>query len=107
MNQKMVPKHVSSLSLLVICVCLFGTVNFAYGQDSSEDTYVDETSYGNGDSNIVVDAEDPLPTLPYDGVQMTKDIADLKDLVASLKNQVIQNTGDLASTIVQNLRNLI
>ena len=123
----MVSKLVSSLALLVICVYLFGMTSFAYGQDSNDETnelnegetsygsnnddiYEGETSYGNSDNNIVVDAEDPLPTLPYDGVQMTKDIADLKDLVANLKNQVIQNTGDLASTIVQifkelNLRN--
>ena len=61
---------VLSVSLLI---CLMGTTNLTNAQASDYIT----------------------PTLPFDAVQMSQDVADLKDLVANLKLQITQTKSDL------------
>ena len=102
----MPPNLVSSLSLFLICFFLFGCSETSGNTDETPGDIIppNEEDYGT-DSYVenVPDGEDSAPALPYDGVQMTKDLAELKDLVESLKSQITQNQDNM--TGIKNILN--
>ena len=100
-NLKTMPTNlVYSLSLLLICVFLFGCSETSGNTDDSPGQ-PNEEDYGT--DSYVENGEDSAPALPYDGVQMTKDLAELKVLVESLKSQLTQNQDNM--TGIKNILN--
>ena len=63
---------------VLLAICLMGTTHLTNAQASDYIT----------------------PTLPFNAVQMSQDVADLKDLVASLKLQITQTKSDLEGHLV-------